>query len=131
MAQINKGTISTIEGKTDRNDDKTTARVLPDTADGVVTRPLVIPWYLRGKMGDLKPGDSVVFVQFEDGEGILISRADGEWPGVILGDVSLEKGALKIVDKDLKIEKGDAKAGEISLKEHIHAGAHGNTSAPL
>lgn len=82
MAQINKGKISTIEGAADSNGDKTAARVLPDTADGVVTRPLVIPWHLRGKKGDLKPGVGVVFVQFDDGEGILISRADGEWPGL-------------------------------------------------
>ena len=131
MAQIFKGTISTIEGAADRNGDKTAARVLPDTADGVVTRLLVIPWYLRGKMGDLKPGDGVIFVQFEDGEGILISRTDGEWLGIIPGDVSLEKGTFKIVDKDLEIVAGDAKASGISLKEHIHAGAHGNTSKPI
>ena len=131
MAQINKGKISTIEGEDDRNGDKTAARVLPDTADEVVTRPLVIPWYLRGKMGDLKQGDGVVFVQFEDGEGILIARTDGEWPGVILGDISLEKGGLDIVDKDLNVITGDAKAGNISLKQHIHAGVHGNTSPPL
>lgn len=138
MAEINKGVISTIEGKDDRNGDKTAARVLPDTADGIVTRPLVIPWYLRGKMGDLKPGDGVVFVQFEDGEGLIIARADGEWPGVITGNVDIIKGSLKIVDESLTILKGNAeiKAGDVtaelvSLKQHIHEGANGKTSPPL
>lgn len=138
MAEINKGVISTIEGKDDRNGDKTAARVLPDTADGIVTRPLVIPWYLRGKMGDLKPGDGVVFVQFEDGEGLIIARTDGEWPGVITGNVDIIKGSLKIVDESLTILKGNAeiKAGDVtaelvSLKQHIHEGTNGKTSPPL
>ena len=53
---IQKGKISSVEGKADRNGDKTTARVLPSTADSMVTRPLTIPWYLRGEMGNLTPG---------------------------------------------------------------------------
>ena len=52
---IQKGKISSVEGKADRNGDKTTARVLPSTADSMVTRPLTIPWYLRGEMGNLTP----------------------------------------------------------------------------
>lgn len=138
MAQINKGTISTIEGEADRNGDKTAARVLPDISDGVVTRPLVIPWHLRGEMGKLKPGDGVVFVEFEDGEGIILARTDGEWPGIVPGDVDLIKGTLTITDKDLKItagnaniEVGDVTAENISLKGHIHNGVHGATSPPL
>lgn len=138
MAGISKGTISTIEGSKDRNGDNTAARVLPDTADGVVSRPFVIPWYLRGKMGDLKPGDGVVFVQYEDGEGFILARADGEWPGIVPGDVNLIKGSLNIVDKDLTVSSGginvaagDVTAQSISLKQHKHAGVHGNTSPPL
>ncbi len=34
---IQKGKISSIEGEPDRNGDKTTARVLPSTADSLVT----------------------------------------------------------------------------------------------
>ena len=49
---IQKGKISSVEGEPDRNGDKTTARVLPCTADSLVTRPLTIPWYLRGEMGN-------------------------------------------------------------------------------
>ena len=36
---IQKGKISSVEGKADRNGDKTTARVLPSTADSMVTPP--------------------------------------------------------------------------------------------
>ena len=120
---IQKGKISTVEGAADRNGDKTTARVLPCTADGMVTRPLTIPWWLRGKMGNLKPGDEVAYDMFEDGTGIILSRMDGEWDGTVPGSVKVEKG-------DVTVPDGDVTASGISLKTHTHAGVHGETSGP-
>lgn len=120
---IQKGKISTVEGAADRNGDKTTARVLPCTADGMVTRPLTIPWWLRGKMGNLKPGDEVAYAMFEDGTGIILSRMDGEWNGTVPGSVKVEKG-------DVTVPDGDVTASGISLKTHTHAGVHGETSGP-
>ena len=120
---IQKGKISTVEGAADRNGDKTTARVLPCTADGRVTRPLTIPWWLRGKMGNLKPGDEVAYAMFEDGTGIILSRMDGEWDGTVPGSVKVEKG-------DVTVPDGDVTASGISLKTHTHAGVHGETSGP-
>lgn len=120
---IQKGKISTVEGAADRNGDKTTARVLPCTADGMVTRPLTIPWWLRGKMGNLKPGDEVAYAMFEDGTGIILSRTDGEWDGTVPGSVKVEKG-------DVTVPDGDVTASGISLKTHTHAGVHGETSGP-
>ena len=120
---IQKGKISTVEGAADRNGDKTTARVLPCTADGMVTRPLTIPWWLRGKMGNLKPGDEVAYAMFEDGTGIILSLMDGEWDGTVPGSVKVEKG-------DVTVPDGDVTASGISLKTHTHAGVHGETSGP-
>ena len=120
---IQKGKISTVEGAADRNGDKTTARVLPCTADGMVTRPLTIPWWLRGKMGNLKPGDEVAYAMFEEGTGIILSRMDGEWDGTVPGSVKVEKG-------DVTVPDGDVTASGISLKTHTHAGVHGETSGP-
>lgn len=120
---IQKGTISSVEGRADRNGDKTTARVLPCTADGAVTRPLTIPWWLRGKMGNLKPGDEVAYAKFEDGTGIILSRMDGEWDGTIPGDVTVDKG-------DINVPNGDVTASGISQTSHTHAGVHGETSGP-
>lgn len=120
---IQKGKISTVEGAADRNGDKTTARVLPCTADGMVTRPLTIPWWLRGKMGNLKPGDEVAYAMFEDGTGIILSRMDGEWDGTVPGSVKVEKG-------DVTVPDGDVTASGISLKTHTHAGVHGETIGP-
>lgn len=120
---IQKGKISTVEGAADRNGDKTMARVLPCTADGMVTRPLTIPWWLRGKMGNLKPGDEVAYAMFEDGTGIILSRMDGEWDGTVPGSVKVEKG-------DVTVPDGDVTASGISLKTHTHTGVHGETSGP-
>ena len=120
---IQKGKISTVEGPADRNGDKTAARVLPCTADGMVTRPLTIPWWLRGKMGNLKPGDEVAYAMFEDGTGIILSRMDGEWDGTVPGSVKVEKG-------DVTVPDGDVTASGISLKTHTHTGVHGETSGP-
>lgn len=120
---IQKGKISSVEGKADRNGDKTTARVLPSTADSMVTRPLTIPWYLRGEMGNLTPGTEVAYAMFEDGTGIILSRMDGEWDGTVPGSVKVEKG-------DVTVPDGDVTASGISLKTHTHAGVHGETSGP-
>lgn len=120
---IQKGKISTVEGAADRNGDKTTARVLPCTADGMVTRPLTIPWWLRGKMGNLKPGDEVAYAMFEDGTGIILSRMDGEWDGTVPGSVKVDKGSVTVPD-------GNVTASGISLKTHKHTGVHGETSDP-
>ena len=120
---IQKGKISSVEGKADRNGDKTTARVLPSTADSMVTRPLTIPWYLRGEMGNLTPGTEVAYAMFEDGTGIILSRMDGEWDGTVPGSVKVEKG-------DVTVPDGDVTGSGISLKTHTHAGVHGETSGP-
>ncbi|MBQ2741927.1 MAG: pre-mRNA-splicing factor [Oscillospiraceae bacterium] len=118
---IQKGTISSIEGASDRNGDPTRARVLPSTADGAVTRPLTIPWYLRGEMGNLAPGTEVIYAVFEDGTGSIITRMDGEWSGTVLGDISVKKGKVDVLN-------GDVKAENISLKNHTHSESSGGTT---
>ena len=115
---IQKGKISSVEGKADRNGDKTTARVLPSTADSMVTRPLTIPWYLRGEMGNLTPGTEVAYAMFEDGTGIILSRMDGEWGGIVPGDITVKKGALTMQDKGISVPSADVTATGISLICH-------------
>lgn len=127
---IQKGKISSVEGEPDRNGDKTTARVLPCTADSLVTRPLTIPWYLRGEMGNLSPGVEVAYAMFEDGTGLILSRMDGEWPGIVPGDITIKKGAVTVQDKGVSVPSADVTASGISLKSHTHTGVHGETSGP-
>lgn len=78
MANIEKGKISTIEGPADANGNYTRARVIPEQADGVITRPLIISSQLRGKAGNLTKGTEVVFAVFSDLSGVIFCRADGE-----------------------------------------------------
>lgn len=56
---IQKGKISSVEGKADRNGDKTTARVLPSTADSIAEQADTIE-LLKGcimELADVVYGD--------------------------------------------------------------------------
>ncbi len=115
MAQINKGTIASVDGNT--------ARVVPSDAGTKPTAKIVIPWHLRGATGNLQKGTEVVFVEFADSTGLLLGRADGEWgaylPSLTAGSVSTPEG--------------DVKARGVSLSGHTHGGVEsgsGNTRKP-
>ncbi len=75
MGNVFKGKIAAIEGNT--------ARVVPSETVAKPTTKIVIPWHLRGASGNLQKGTPVVYVEFGDSTGILLSRADGEWGAYI------------------------------------------------
>lgn len=141
MAEIRpffKARISTLEGS-DRNGDPDKARVLPLVADGVVTRPLALHWSVRGGMCPLAVGDLVWCARSEDGDGIVLCRADGEWAGFVPGPVEVE-GAVQL-DSTLAVAgqvtgsagaafSGDVTAAGVSASTHTHTGVHGETSGP-
>lgn len=106
---IEKGIILTIEGEVDRNENFTKARVQSTTAEGTITLPLTIPWYLRGSMGMLTKGTEVVYVVFNDATGVILSRMDGNWEG------KMEETQLCI---DLK-EATATVQGSIDVSERI------------
>ena len=130
MSTIDKGIISSIEtSPVDRNDDPTTARVLPCTAQNMPTRPLTIPWHLRGAMGNLQIGDKVWFALSADLSGIILERADGEWTGTIPGDVTIT-GDQKT---EGSTETSDVKTSSVaSLNSHVHSNGNqgADTGAP-
>ena len=117
MAQIDKGKISSFEAETDRNGNPTKTRILPSTAQSMPTRPLIIPWHLRGAMGNLKVGDEVWFALANDLSGIILERADGEWTGII---------PEKITTTDLTTDM------VASINSHVHGNGNNgaNTTAP-
>lgn len=117
MTTIDKGKISSFEAETDRNGDLIKARVLPSTAQSMPTRPLVIPWHLRGAMGNLKVGDDVWFTLANDLTGIILERVDGEWTGTIPG---------KITTTDLTTDM------VASINSHVHGNGNNgaDTTAP-
>lgn len=121
-----KAKVSTLEGG-DRNGDPDKARVLPLVADGVVTRPFAVHWSLRGGMAPLAVGDVVVCARFEDGDGIVLCRADGEWSGFVPGPVTVE-GQLAGQSGGTFAE--DVTASGISVSTHVHACPDGTTSGP-
>lgn len=106
---IFKGKILTIEGDKDANGNYTRARVCPLNKDGLVSRPLTLPFWLRGSFGKLFKGTEVVAVIFDDESGMVLSRMDGDWPG-------------QIIPGTVTIENGDVYADNITLKHHVHGG---------
>lgn len=103
MGQINKGTIASIEGNT--------ARVVPSDKGARPTAKIVIPWHLRGATGNLSKGTAVVYVEFDDGTGLLLGRADGEWGAYL---PSLSAGSLT--------DSG------VRLASHTHGGVESGSS---
>ena len=73
---VKRGEISTIETTRDRYGYPNYARVVSETADKTITKPLVIPSTLR--RGALKKGTKVLYVEFADYSGAIIMRGDGE-----------------------------------------------------
>lgn len=116
MAEIRpvfKARVSSIEGHA--------ARVIPLVGGDVVTRPLPLLWTMRDGMCPLAVGDLVVCVRFEDGDGIVLCRADGEWSRRVPYDVTVE-GALTVTE--------DATAAGVSVSTHTHTAPHGETGGP-
>ena len=110
MGQIYKGKITSIDsnGKA--------ARVDPLDKDAAPTAKIVIPWHLRGDTGKLAKGTAVIFCSFEDGTGLILGRADGEW-----GEYLPKLTSDKIVDSDVR------------LANHKHSGVttgSGSTGGP-
>lgn len=129
MAEVRpvfKARVSTLEGS-DRNGDPDKARVLPLVADGVVTRPLAVHWSIRGAMGGVSVGDVVWCARSEDGDGIVLCRADGDWTGTVPGDVELE-GSLS--GQKGAVFEDDVTASGISTAHHVHSCPDGGTSGP-
>lgn len=104
MGQINKGTIAIIDGNM--------ARVVPSDKGARTTAKIVIPWHLRGASGNLKKGTPVVYVEFSDGTGLLLGRADGDWGAYL---PSLSAGSLT--------DSG------VRLASHTHGGVESGNSS--
>ena len=67
MGNVFKGIVAVIE--------ENVARVVPSEVGAKPTAKLTIPSDLRAK---LKKGTPVVYVEFGDGTGLILSRLDGE-----------------------------------------------------
>lgn len=106
MGNIFKGKIAAIEGNT--------VRVVPSEAGAKPTAKIVIPWHLRGAAGNLQKGTPVVYVEFGDGTGLLLSRADGEWgaylPSLNVGSIT-DNGVRLATHTHSGVEPGSKHTG--------------------
>lgn len=69
MAEIQKGKVSSITA------DDMRVSVTPYSG-GIVTPPLVVPFYL---IGAVPVGTEVAYTIFDDNTGVIICRMDGGW----------------------------------------------------
>lgn len=105
MSEIQKGIVLTLSGS-DKNGNANRVTVQSSVADGTSTDEIVIPWHLRGSMGMLQKQTEVVYAIFDDGSGILLARADGEWDG----------------RTEEQITVAEVISNGISLSTHTHGG---------
>lgn len=109
MAEIEKGKISSVS--------ETTASVVYGGARNVVTANLTVPFFL---LGCLSVNDSVAFVQFDDGSGLILARMDGDWNKNIDGDVNISG----------KLTADDVSTYSVSsLDSHTHGGVEPGSSS--
>lgn len=108
---IQKGVISAVDGST--------ATVIPSFSDAPVSPPLTIPFFL---LGALRAGVSVVYVQFDDNTGVILSRMDGGWNQAFPSNISVS-GVITAADVST--------SGVASLNNHKHMGSGEETSGPI
>lgn len=113
------------------SEDRSTARVIPLTADGLVTRHFPIHWTLRYGEG-LQIGETVVCLQFADDSGLVLCRPNGEWTHVIGGSVEVtddlyvdgNASAVNVTASGSvsasSVSAGSVTAGGVSLSSHTH-----------
>ena len=120
---IEKGRISSFEGEM--------AKVVVTEREDYVTKPLVIPWFLKkDHWGELEIGDEVVFAEFNDYSGIILSRFDTKGGAKSHQTITIEGDC--ITEQGSHIAKGgDCTADEISLKEHTHPETGTITEKPI
>lgn len=122
MAEIKpifKARVSSIEGDS--------ARVIPLVGGDVVTRPFPLHWSMRGGMSPVAVGDLVVCARFEDGDGIVLCRADGDWSRTFPDPVTFEQQVAGGQGADFA---SDVTAAGVSVSTHTHTAPHGETSGP-
>lgn len=107
--EVQKGRVHSIE------DGGKAARCVPENDSGIVTRPLVIPFYWRETMGNIKVGESVYFLEDESQGGFVLGRCDGEWDNTL-------RGALVVTE--------DVTASGKSLVKHTHTDSLGGGTTP-
>lgn len=130
--QIQKGTLQSVNGST--------ATAVSAEHPDIVTRELVIPFYWRELMGNLKPGEEVYYIEDDEHKGMIIGRTDGNWDQKIRGTLTVEEAVTMndtlnvkaAVQADSTITaSGEITSGAIGLTTHKHTStAPGTPTTP-
>lgn len=139
MSKILKGKISSIEeSPVDEKGLASTAKVI-SLIGGSVTRPLIIPWWLRGSMGKLMQGTEVVYVEFEDKTGFILSRFDGDFqtniPYDLIVDGNITQNGNSVINGKSEILDSITASDFVSISkgsynEHTHKDSQGGSTTP-
>ena len=118
---MRKGVIVELKGQ-DANGNADKAIVSPIEARALYCTA-ALPWWLRGKAGDLSEGTEVVFERFIDGSAFVVARADGGFGGVIYGSVKLgDADGVDAVALAAKVKANDRALADIlqTVATHTH-----------
>lgn len=119
---MRKGVVLELKGQ-DENGNADRAVVAP-IEERALRCTAVLPWWLRGKAGDLSEGVEVVFERFIDGTAFIVSRADGYFGGVLYGDLKLgaDSGTQPVSLADKAKANDDKIAAAVqAIAAHTHA----------
>lgn len=130
--EVQKGIVQSMNG--------TTATVVPNEHPDIVTQPLVVPFYWRETMGNLKAGEEVYFLEDDAHGGMIIARTDGEWDNTLRGTLTVTEAVTAQATVDITgavtagstiTATGDVIGSGTSLAGHTHIGNMGTpTSSP-
>lgn len=93
---------------------------MPDNDPGIVTHELVIPFYWRETMGNIRVGESVYYLEDESMGGYVIGRCDGEWDGTIRGSLTVMEDVTGKVSVWPNIRIRIPKMERLHLRNRLH-----------
>ena len=79
-------------------------------------------------MGNLKVGDDVWFALANNLTGIILERVDGEWSGIIPGDVTITG---KQTTKGKTITSDVQTSAVASLNSHVHSNGNNGSDTGI
>ena len=136
--QVQKGTVQSVNGST--------ATCVSAEHPDIVTRPLVIPFYWREAMGNIRPGEQVYYLEDDSHSGMILARCDGEWDFTMRHTLTVEQDVTlnanlttqgnAAVQGDITTDgaltaAGEVTSGAITLTAHTHtSSAPGAPTSP-
>ncbi len=123
---LKKGTVQSFDG--------THAVIVPNDCPGIVTLPLLVPFFWRALLGNLQQGQEVYYMEDNAHGGLVLSTTEGAWDATLRGTLNVTEDVTVtggVTAGGSMSAEADVTAGGISLKSHTHKDSQGGTtSAP-